>query len=223
MTSGVKFEKIYAEREITQHTKPTLQHEIWDYILYFLRVFIIVSIVFTLIRTFVFYSIGIDGQSMFPTLQDQQVVYLDLLTPRFSEYRRGDIVVLRPPQDIYEEEQKLYIKRVVGLPGETVALENGKVSIINDNYPSGIALEEEDYLDGTVPTYKRVRQAGPAFIEDKLENKEYYVLGDNRTQSRDSRDFEEVEKSRILGKVFFVAGTSDNSGFFELPTYNINN
>lgn len=169
-----------------------------------------------------FYTIGIDGQSMFPTLKDGEIVYLDLLTPRFSDYKRGDIVVLRPPQDIYEQDATLYIKRIVGLPGETVEFGEGKVSIINENYPDGIRLDEQ-YLEDTVQTYKRIQQAGPGFTEDKLEDSEYYVLGDNRTQSIDSRSFEEVEKSRILGKVFFIVDSDGESGFFELPRYNINN
>lgn len=222
MTTGVKFERAYSDHDIQNAIKPTIRHELFEYLYYFLRVFLVVSILFTLIRTFVFVTIGIEGQSMYPTLKDQEVVYLDLLTPRFSDYQRGDIVVVRPPQDIYERDGKLYIKRVVGLPGEGVGFEDGEVFIYNDNYPDGVELEEE-YLEDTVSTYKKVQTAGEDYIEDRLGEDEYYVMGDNRTQSIDSRTFEEVEKDRILGKVFYALDSDGDSGFYRLPRYNINN
>ncbi len=222
MTTGVKFERNYSDRDIKNAVRPSFRHELLEYLYYFLRVFLVVSIFFTLIRTFVFVTIGIEGQSMYPSLKDQEVVYLDLLTPRFSDYKRGDIVVVKPPQDIYEEDGKLYIKRVIGLPGESIGFDEGEVYVYNESYPDGIELEES-YLEDTVSTYKKVQVAGAGHIEDKLDSEEYYVMGDNRTQSIDSRTFEEVEKGRILGKVFFVLDHDNQSGFFELPEYNINN
>jgi signal peptidase I len=223
MTNGVKFEKLYTEQELQGTLKPTFWHEFAEYLFYFLRVFIVVSLLFTFIRSFVFYTIGIEGDSMFPNLKDKELVYLDLFTPKFSSFERGDIVVIKPPQNIYEEDQKLYIKRVVGLPGESVGFLNDKVIIYNTNYPDGITLKEP-YIDfQQVKTTKKGEPSSKLVEEDKLGDGEYYLLGDNRSVSKDSRVFGEVENSRIVGKVFYINRLTSKDGFFSLPKYNINN
>ena len=222
MTNGVHFEKAYSKQQIKNHLRPSYRHELAEYLFYFLRVFLVVALVFSLIRTFVFYTIGIDGLSMSPNLQDQEIVYLDLLTPRFSTYRRGDIVVLRPPEGVFERENKLYIKRVIGLPGETVGYNEGEVIVYNRNYPDGITLIEP-YLGDTVRTYKSIQKADRGFVEEQLGENEYFVLGDNRTQSQDSRGFGEVQKGRIIGRVFFHLDAGEGPRFFDLPRYNIAN
>ena len=222
MTTGVHFEKAYSKQQIKNHLRPSYRHELVEYLFYFLRVFLVVALVFSLIRTFVFYTIGIDGLSMNPNLQDQEIVYLDLLTPRFSDYRRGDIVVLRPPEGVFERENKLYIKRVIGLPGETVGYNEGEVIVYNRNYPDGITLTEP-YLGDTVRTYKSIQKADRGFVEEPLGEGEYFVLGDNRTQSQDSRGFGEVQKGRIIGRVFFHLDADEGPRFFDLPRYNIAN
>ena len=92
----------------------------------------------------------------------------------------------------------------------------------NENYPDGIILEES-YLGDTVRTYKSVQRADKGFVEERLGAGEYFVLGDNRTQSQDSRSFGEVEKEEIIGRVFFRLDSQEGPRFFDLPRYNIAN
>ena len=221
MPNGVRFEKIYSTQEINHRLRPSYFQEIKEYGWYFVRVFLVVALVFAFVRTFGFYTIGIDGFSMDPTLQNREIVYLDLLTPRFSEYRRGDIVVLRPPSE-ENSPRSLYIKRVIGLPGEKLEFREGEVVVYNQNYPAGILLLEP-YLTSTVQTYKSIQRADEGFVEDRLGEGEYFVLGDNRTQSQDSRSFGEIKKSEILGRVFFRLDNETGPRFFDLPRYNIAN
>jgi signal peptidase I len=224
MTQGVKFEKNYSESDISHKLKPNFEHEILEYAFYFIRVFIVVSLVFSFIRSFVFYTIGIDGNSMVPTLRNNEIVYLDLLTPHFSSYQRGDIVVLKPPGYNKKDKNhnKLYIKRIVALPGEKISFKNDFVYISNDNYPDGIKLKE-NYLDPTTRTYKSENKSDKGYEGKELVKNEYYVMGDNRTQSQDSRSFGSIEKNQIVGKVFFVDSKNEKKHFFSLPVYNIAN
>ncbi|HEY8425515.1 MAG TPA: signal peptidase I [Limnochordales bacterium] len=120
------------------------------------------------IMTFVARAFTVEGNSMLPTLHDGERLMVDKLTYRFSEPQRGDIVVFRYPLDPREH----YIKRIVGVPGDEVAVRNGRVFV------NGTPLEES-YLSS--PTLGRF---GPVRVPEG----HYFVLGDNRNNSEDSRD-----------------------------------
>jgi signal peptidase I len=222
MTSGLKFEKIRTDQEIQAKLHPTLAQEIREYIFYFLRVLVCVALIFVTIKTQIYQATAIEGKSMFPTLDNGDIVFIDLFTPKFGDYRRGDIIVIKPPIG-FELQNKYLIKRVVGLPGESVGLENGDVFIYNPDYPRGIKLDESGYLSKDVRTYKTSSSGKEKIIYDKLGKDQYFVLGDNRGGSTDSRVFEEVPKNRILGKEFYRSFPSKTAGTFRLPSYNINN
>lgn len=120
----------------------------------------------------------------------------------FKELHRGDSVVFRPPGVVGQ----FFIKRVVGLPGETVEIKNSHVFIKNAQSPSGFALDERDYLMPSVETTgDRVLTLGAD---------EYFLLGDNRTASKDSRAFGPVPKDRITGKVLLRAWPFDRFTIF---------
>lgn len=222
VTRKAKIQKPYNSKEVTQKLAPDIRQELSEYFVYFLVVFVAVTLTYLFIRTSVFDVIGISGKSMYPTFDNRDAIYIDQLSPKFSEYKRGDVVVLLAPEDL-DGERSLYIKRIIGLPGEKVILDGGRVYIENDQYPNGVELLESDYLKPEVKTYKRVISGGERYEEEVLGINQYYVIGDNRTGSTDSRYFGSVEKRDILGKEFYRIIPPQKAGLFNPPTYNISN
>jgi signal peptidase I len=222
MTNNLKFQRIANEKDIEKKLNPDLAQELKDYFFYFLKVFLTVSIVYLLIRTSVFDVIGISGKSMFPNYDDNDAIYIDQISPRFGEYRRGDVVVLLAPLD-NDGRRSLYIKRIIGLPGERVTFEDGRVFIYSPDFPNGVELNERVYLSSGVKTFKKVISGAERFEETILGQDEYFVLGDNRTGSTDSRFFGKINKSDILGREFYRVLPPEKAKFFELPKYNIAN
>ncbi len=220
--SGVIFQKVANSSEIKKKISPSLKQELLDYLLYFLRVFLSVAIVYVLIRWTVFDVIGISGKSMFPTYNTSDIIYIDQLTPKFGSYQRGDVVVLKSPPDI-SGKRELFIKRVIGLPGEKVVTEEGQVFIYNADYPDGVQLNELAYLDASVNTFKNLNSGGQRYEERVLDKDQYFVMGDNRGGSADSRSFGAISKKDILGKEFYRVIPPQKSGFYKLPKYNISN
>lgn len=133
------------------------------------------------------YVIGLQqivGDSMNPTLLNNDVILIDKLTPRFVEFKRGDII------SFYFEDSKYLIKRIIGLPGETLQIRN------NNIYINGKVIE--DYVGGINTSDFSISQYG----YDKIPEDMYFVLGDNRENSMDSRDYRVglVHKNEIVGK-----------------------
>ncbi len=223
----LKFQKISSNKEIHHNLTPSLVEEVRDYFWYFARLFFIVILVYFVIRTNIFDVIAIRGQSMYPTFNEKtkdDAIYIDQLTPKFGDYRRGDVIVVIAPKEC-DTNRSYYIKRVIGLPGEQVAFEDGKVYIINDKYPSpGIQLNESNYLRKDVSTYKNINQDdGRRFEEKRLGKDEYFFMGDNRTGSSDSRLCGPISKNEVLGREYFRVSPSEKSGLFKLVKYNIGN
>jgi len=148
--------------------------------------FILVLLVLVIFNTFFYAIFIVDGESMDPTLKDRSWVFWDRNVYRNQKPERGDIVVINYPGDPYHKE---YVKRVIGLPGEKIAIKNGSV-YIND------AILSERYISFLVKT-------SPDGVW-QLGNKEYFVLGDNRMNSNDSRYFGPVESRFVLGKALTI-------------------
>jgi signal peptidase I len=230
MSQKLKFQPIAGNKEIQKNLQPTFGQELREYFWYFLRLFLIVFLVYFVVRTMLFDLIGVSGQSMYPTFNNEtrnDAIYIDQLTPKFSDYRRGDVIVLVAPPDcsIDKDNPPLYIKRVIGLPGEQVAFQDGKVYIINKQYPApGMMLDEAAYLHQSVPTYKgTIQDDGLRYEEKRIPENEYFFLGDNRTGSTDSRVCGNINKDLILGREFFRLSPEAKRSFFTLPKYNISN
>lgn len=162
---------------------------------------IIIPVRYFLVQPFI-----VKGESMEPNFHDSEYLIIDELTFRFREPIRGEIVVFHPPG---ADDSQYYIKRVIGLPGETVEVKDGDVIIYNEEYPNGFTLEET-YLDEYTPGRDR-RVVG-------LD--EYYLMGDNRDASLDSRAFGTVPKSNVVGRVWIRGLPIEKIGTFSLPEYN---
>jgi len=133
----------------------------------------------------------IKGSSMEPNFHDGEYLLTDKISYRFNEPRRGDVVVFKAPPDFKEE----FIKRIIALPGETISINDNKI-YINGN------LFEEKYIPSEIPT-----QNGSFLKEGQdivLPENSYFVLGDNRPHSLDSRRFGFVTLDKITGKAWFV-------------------
>ncbi|MDQ7815140.1 MAG: signal peptidase I [Patescibacteria group bacterium] len=141
------------------------------------------------VRYFLIQPFYVKGASMEPSFWDHEYLIIDELSYRFRTPDRGEIVVFRYPND----PKQFFIKRVIGLPGETVEIAGGQIKIYNDKSPNGTVLDETSYLDQEYTTMTRTVT---------LKADEYYVLGDNRIASLDSRLFGPIKKDVIVGRVW---------------------
>ncbi len=142
------------------------------------------------------------GDSMEPALHNGQEILMNRILYRISTPRRGDVVVFLPNGN---QNTHFYVKRVVGLPGETVQIREGNV------YIDGVLLEENELFD-------KIADPGIAQNEVLLEGDEFFVLGDNRNSSEDSRsgNIGAVKKDDIIGKAWFhLAAQGDSMGMIE--------
>lgn len=143
---------------------------------------------------FVYQPVKVEGGSMEPGLQDQERIFINKLAYKLEDIQRGDIVVFRYPRD----PRKSFIKRVIGLPGDRVRVSDGRV-YLNGQLTSEPYVPEE-YLDSR------------SYPEIKVPADTYYVLGDHRSMSNDSRDFGPVARSFIYGKAVFGYWPMDKVG-----------
>ena len=155
---------------------------------------VLTAIIFFVLPTFIAQPFQVEQVSMRDTIEPQQYVLVDKLTPRFDGYHRGDIIVFTPPDNTELGANKPYIKRIVGVGGDTVQIKNGSVWV------NGTKLDEP-YLyqeDGTAqPTTPHGDSATWTIPEGDL-----FVMGDHRQQSQDSRDFGPIAVSSVLGRAW---------------------
>lgn len=190
-----------------------------------LNIVIIVAIV-AMIRTFIVSPFQIEGNSMIDTLENKEYIVINKFRYLFKTPDRGDIVVFRPPTD----PGKYYVKRVIGLPGETIVIRDGNVYLRNaDRKDTKI---EEPYLSSinAGKTYRYPVQSGDTTEEAfEIPQGSYFLLGDNRQGSLDSRSFSHVDsehtafvpRGSIKGSVWFVALPITKIHAFEAPTYDL--
>ena len=153
---------------------------------YWLRDLILSILLAFIVIVFLYQPVQVEGTSMMPRLENHERIFINKFVYRFEPIHRGDIVVFWYPLD----QSKSYIKRVIGLPGEWVSIEDGR-ALVND-----VPLAEP-YL----PAYYMDHQNCPPV---RVEPDHYYVLGDHRDSSNDSRVWGTVERKYIYGKAVFV-------------------
>jgi len=180
-----------------------------SFVLFFLEVLQVVIIAAAIIipvRYFLIQPFIVKGASMEPNFQNNDYLIINEVSLFFRDLERGEVVVFQPPSN----DEQFYIKRVIGLPGETIEIDNGEVTIKNVAYPNGTLLHEiylEEYTQG--------RHSVTLGLD------EYYLLGDNRDSSLDSRVIGAIPIDNIVGRVWIRGLPISEIGTFEIPEYSI--
>ncbi len=166
-----------------------------------LRFLLIVLAIVIPVRVFIAQPFLVRGDSMLPTFINKDYLIVDELTYRFSEPKRGDVIIFRMPDS---KEKKFLVKRIIGLPGETVTFNGNSVSIKNAENPNGKDLVEPYITPGSFSTGSEVT----------LDDQSYFVMGDNRPNSYDSRSWGPLNRSYIVGRTFLRLYHFDTIGLF---------
>ncbi len=150
--------------------------------------FAIIALVIVIpIRAFVAQPFIVSGASMVPTFKNGDYLVVDELTYAFNKPERGDVIIFKYPKDT----TKFFIKRIIGLPGETIEISGSAVTIINTDHPDGFIMDEP-YVKNTAINH----------IKAVLGDDEYFVMGDNRSASSDSRSWGTLPENLITGRAF---------------------
>lgn len=193
-------DKIVAQRE------RSLLSSIGLFFLELIKVALLAGITIGLVRYFLFKPFYVKGQSMEPTFYEHEYLIIDEITYRLRTPERGEVVVFKSPTG----DDNFYLKRVIGLPGERVRVDECKVIIYNTDYPQGTVIEEGYFNTCT-----------PGSVNVTLGPNQYFVLGDNRNASLDSRRFGAIDENDIIGRTWFRGWPFTRITTFEKPEYNL--
>ncbi|MBU0636801.1 MAG: signal peptidase I [Patescibacteria group bacterium] len=174
-----------------------------------IKIVVISLVIIVPIRYFLIQPFYVKGASMEPNFYDHDYLIVDEISFRFNQPKRGDIVVFKYPRN----QQEYFIKRLIGLPNEKIQIKDGEVYIFNQENLLGKKIEEV-YLNSNAKTYNLNNETV------SLANDEYYVLGDNRNFSKDSRSFGAVKKNLIVGRVLLRGWPFNKINLFLVPQYN---
>lgn len=179
----------------------------WHWLIDLAETLAIAGAIFFIIYAFLLRPFQVNGSSMFPTFVNGEFVFTNLLSQRLGQLHRGDVIVFKSPPDPTKD----YIKRIIGLPGDTVKIQGGSV------YVNGKKLNESAYLSPSVKTQAR----GFAHEGDEVpvSPKTYFVMGDNRVYSSDSRDWGLVPFDKVVGESAFVYWPVNRMRLVHAPKY----
>ena len=177
--------------------------ELWEII----KVLLVSVAIVLPIRYFIAQPFIVRGASMEPNFENSEYLVIDEVSYYFRGPQRGEAIVFRYPRD----PRQFFIKRVVGLPGEEIKIQEGRIRVYNPSYPEGFTLVEP-YLDPP-------QRATNPDVSAKLGEGEFFVLGDNRDFSSDSRIWGSLPKSLVVGRVFFRVWPFAKLGM--VPNYSV--
>lgn len=179
---------------------------------------VLTLVIYLVIHNFIAQPFEVEQRSMLPTIAEHEYVLIDKISPRFDDYHRGDIVVFQPP-DGFSQGGVPFIKRVIGLPGDTVSLENGRVFVAVGG-GSPVRLDEPYVVRGidgaAAPSLPKDAEATTSWT---VSTGTYFVMGDNRPDSQDSRFFGSIDRELIVGRAWLRYFPLDRIGIVGRPTY----
>ena len=180
---------------------------------------VLTLVIYLVIHNFVAQPFEVEQQSMMPTVNPGEYVLIDKISPRFNDYQRGDIVVFQPPEG-FGQGGVPFIKRVIGMPGDIVSLENGRVFVAAARRQPGAASRSRTWSARSGarrrPPCRRMPRGRAA---GRSPTGSYFVMGDNRPDSQDSRFFGVVDRELIVGRAWLRYFPLDRMGFVDHPTY----
>ena len=176
-------------------TSPSV--DAWRFLAELVKTAVVVLVVAYVIRIFVLQPYIVEGLSMFPTFHDRDYLLVDKISYRVHSPHRGDVIVFKYPKD----ETYNYVKRIIGLPGDKIRIQDSKVYVIDSAHPDGVAISEP-YVS---PNNTTLPDSGSGQSEFTVPADSYFVLGDNRMGSSDSRNWGEVPKKDLIGRVLVLA------------------
>jgi signal peptidase I len=206
-----KIETGNSDREPAEkiYQAPEPRSSAFSFIFEMIKIALLAFVIIIPIRVFLFQPFFVQGASMEPNFEDNEYLIINefgykqtkigfgdttlLKVEPFKEIKRQDVVVFHYPKN----PSQFFIKRVIGLPGEKIQVKNSQVTIFNEAHPEGFVLDESAYLSPEVKT------AGDLTVH--LAPDEYFVMGDNRMFSSDSRSWGPVTKDRMVGRVMLRA------------------
>ncbi|MEP7040951.1 MAG: signal peptidase I [Chloroflexota bacterium] len=198
--------------------EPAAPHRRLGCALEIVETLVLTLVIYLVIHNFVAQPFEVEQESMMPTVNPGEYVLIDKISPRFNDYQRGDIVVFQPPEG-FGQGGVPFIKRVIGIPGDVVSIENGRVFVQQPGgSPVGI---EEPYVvrsiqGGAAPTLPKDAEGTSTWT---VPAGSYFVMGDNRPYSQDSRFFGVVDRKLIVGRAWLRYFPLDRMGFVEHPIY----
>lgn len=167
-----------------------------------IQTLVVFGAIFSVIYLFVSQPHKVSGNSMFPTFHNGDYILTDKVSYKLGIPKKGEVIVLKNPRD----ESQDFIKRIIGFPGDSIRIDNGSVFI--NNQPL-----QENYLPANLKTN------GGNFLRDgqtiTISKDQYFVIGDNRPHSSDSRDFGPISDKKIIGRVFFRYWPPQAIGLFK--------
>lgn len=163
---------------------------LWLWFLDFIETIVIALAIFVVVYRFLFQPHQVKGNSMYDNFHDGEYLLTDKVSYRFNQPVKDDVIVFKAPMN----EDYDYIKRIIGLPGDTVIIKDGSV------YINGKKDDESGYLDTRVKTMPG--RASTEGLMITVPSGNYFVMGDNRNNSSDSRDFGPVPQQNIVGKAW---------------------
>jgi signal peptidase I len=195
--------------EFTENETKKSGGAVKEFILEFIKIVIISLAIVIPVRYFLIQPFYVKGASMEPNFYDYEYLIIDEISFRFRQPERGEIIVFHSPYNWHD----YFIKRVIALPGERVIINNGEIYIYNNEFPHGNKLDESAYLSADTKTSGE--------IDLKINNDQYFVLGDNRGASLDSRVFGAIKKDQIVGRAWLRAWPVSRLKEFNNQLYNV--
>ncbi|OGY30072.1 MAG: signal peptidase I [Candidatus Woykebacteria bacterium RIFCSPHIGHO2_12_FULL_45_10] len=188
---------------------------LWGVFVDIIETIVVAAAIFVIVYLFLLQPHQVKGGSMEPNYHDGEYILTDKVSYRFSQPKRGDIIIFKSPTNTDLD----FIKRIIALPGEEIEVKEGKITIFNDQYKDGFVLEE--HYNTNKPT--TVEKDGQGYLIEGVKKKvnagSYIVFGDNRSQSFDSRSWGEVPKGNIIGKAWLRYWPLNRFGFVKHENY----
>ncbi|MFA6304270.1 MAG: signal peptidase I [Patescibacteria group bacterium] len=198
------------EQEPTEPVEPTgynqiaPRHGFKEYFFEIVKIIIFSLAIIVPVRMFVVQPFIVEGDSMLPNFHDGEYLIVDEISYRFTAPVRGEVVIFHPPLS----PKTYYIKRIMGLPNETVELKDGNIYIYNAQFPQGQLVDESAYL-----TNDKVNETSRVELKDG----QYFVMGDNRNNSLDSRRIGPITMKNIKGRALIRAFPFNKFTLFKAP------